>query len=113
MKQENYTESAYQQMEEDDENNPYMMYSKLFPNEQKTQDPESKCQYSSFQNDFKEFKFQLAYPELENIIANSVQDKNVNKPFRYLTGNFMKVFERQLDKLEGFQVGIQKRNNIL
>lgn len=58
-----------------------------------------------------ETKFHITQEDLCQLTANSYQD--VNKPFRYLTGNFMRIFEQQMDLVEGFRTGIQKRNNIL
>lgn len=114
--------------EEDGDENPYMMYANLFPNENEEDEDifESKDEKIDINIDntptnisgenreaFRQFKFTIPYTELEKIVQNSVPDKNPNKPFRYLTGTFMRVFESQLFGLENFKVGIQKRNNIL
>ncbi|CAF0912081.1 unnamed protein product [Brachionus calyciflorus] len=63
---------------------------------------------------FKQFKFQILNSELKQMIENSILDtSNVNKPFRYLTGNFIKVFEKHVEMFEKIKVPIQKRNNIV
>lgn len=63
---------------------------------------------------FKQFKFQILNSELKQMIENSILDTtNVSKPFRYLTGNFIKVFEKHVEIFEKIKVPIQKRNNIV
>lgn len=63
---------------------------------------------------FKQFKFQILNSELKTMIDNSILDtSNANKPFRYLTGNFIKVFERHVEAYEKSKIPIQKRNNIV
>ncbi|RNA10563.1 hypothetical protein BpHYR1_026476 [Brachionus plicatilis] len=63
---------------------------------------------------FKQFKFQILNSELKQMIENSILDtSNVNKPFRYLTGNFIRVFEKHVELFEKIKVPIQKRNNIV
>lgn len=63
---------------------------------------------------FKQFKFQILNSELKTMIDNSILDtSNANKPFRYLTGNFIKIFEKHVEAYEKTKIPIQKRNNIV
>jgi hypothetical protein len=59
------------------------------------------------------FKFKISNDDLKLMIAQSIKDKNPLKPFRYLTGNFMRPFEKQIELIEGESIPIQKRNNIV
>jgi hypothetical protein len=59
------------------------------------------------------FKFKISNEDFKFMIEHSVRDKNPLKPFRYLTGNFMRPFEKQVELIEGEAIPIQKRNNIL
>ncbi|RNA30764.1 hypothetical protein BpHYR1_048682 [Brachionus plicatilis] len=61
----------------------------------------------------KQFKFQILYNELKNMVDNSVHDPNSTKPYRYLTGNFIKVFEKHVENYEKMKIPIQKRNNVV
>lgn len=61
----------------------------------------------------KQFKFQILYSELKNMVDNSVHDPNSTKPYRYLTGNFIKVFEKHVENYEKMKIPIQKRNNVV
>jgi len=95
-----------------EENNPYTMYNNVYPDEDE-ENIEHKPSGRGNDDVSQIFHFQIAMSDLNTMVANSIQDKSGNKPFRYLTGNFMRIFEDQMSKLEGFKVGIQKRNNIL
>ncbi len=95
-----------------EENNTYTMYNNVYPDEDE-ENIEYKPLSRGIDDVSETFHFQIAMSDLNVMVANSIQDKTGNKPFRYLTGNFMRVFEDQMSKLEGYKVGIQKRNNIL
>lgn len=68
---------------------------------------------SSEESTFRQFKFQILYAELKAMVDNSILDVNTVKPYRYLTGNFIKVFEKHVEVFEKMKVPIQKRNNIV
>lgn len=95
-----------------EENIPYTMYNNMYPDEDE-ENIEYKPSIRANDDVSQTFHFQISLSELNTMVANSIQDKSGNKPFRYLTGNFMRIFENQMSKLEGYKVGIQKRNNIL
>lgn len=59
------------------------------------------------------FRFQITNDELKNMIENSILDTSTSKPYRYLTGNFIRVFEKHVEAFEKMKVPIQKRNNIV
>lgn len=61
----------------------------------------------------KQFKFQITHNELKMMIENSVLETNTAKPYRYLTGNFIRVFERHVEVFEKQRIPIQKRNNVV
>ena len=61
----------------------------------------------------KVFRFQIANDELKTMIENSILDTTTAKPYRYLTGNFIRVFEKHVEAFEKIKVPIQKRNNIV
>lgn len=61
----------------------------------------------------KQFKFQITHNELKMMIENSVLETNTAKPYRYLTGNFIRVFERHVEVFEKQKIPIQKRNNVV
>lgn len=61
----------------------------------------------------KQFKFQITHNELKVMIENSVLETNTAKPYRYLTGNFIRVFERHVEVFEKQRIPIQKRNNVV
>lgn len=61
----------------------------------------------------KQFKFQITNNELKSMIENSVLETNTAKPYRYLTGNFIRVFERHVEVFEKQRIPIQKRNNVV
>ena len=61
----------------------------------------------------KVFRFQITNDELKNMIENSILDTSTAKPYRYLTGNFIRVFEKHVEAFEKIKVPIQKRNNIV
>lgn len=61
----------------------------------------------------KQFKFQITNSELKTMIENSVLETNTAKPYRYLTGNFIRVFERHVEVFEKQRIPIQKRNNVV
>lgn len=61
----------------------------------------------------KQFKFQITNNELKMMIENSVLETNTAKPYRYLTGNFIRVFERHVELFEKQKIPIQKRNNVV
>lgn len=89
--------------------NPCLMYSKLLL---ATLQADRNMTSLSLQSDTStEIQFHITQEDLCQLTANSYQD--AKKPFRYLTGNFMRIFEQKMDVVEGFRTGIQKRNNIL
>ena len=57
------------------------------------------------------YKFKINYSELKSMIDQSVLDPH--RPYRHLTGHFMKLFENNVSLIEKTQVAIQKRNNIV
>lgn len=61
----------------------------------------------------KQFKFQITHNELKTMIENSVLETNTAKPYRYLTGSFIRVFERHVEVFEKQRIPIQKRNNVV
>jgi hypothetical protein len=61
----------------------------------------------------KQFKFHITNYELKSMIDNSVLETSTAKPYRYLTGNFIKIFERHVELFEKQRIPIQKRNNIV
>jgi hypothetical protein len=59
------------------------------------------------------YRFQILNEELKTMIDNSILDTSTAKPYRYLTGNFIRVFEKHVEAFEKMKVPIQKRNNIV
>jgi hypothetical protein len=59
------------------------------------------------------YKFQITSDELKQMIENSILDFSANRACRYLTGNFIKIFERHAEQIEKLPILIQKRNNII
>ncbi len=59
------------------------------------------------------YRFQILNEELKLMIDNSILDTGTAKPYRYLTGNFIRVFEKHVEAFEKMKVPIQKRNNIV
>ena len=59
------------------------------------------------------YKFQIPNEDVKVMIENSVLDVSAHRPYRYLTGDFMRVFERYAEVHEKLKICIQKRNNIV
>jgi hypothetical protein len=59
------------------------------------------------------YHFKITNDELKIMIENSILETATTKPYRYLTGNFIRVFEKQVEIFEKTKISIQKRNNIV
>ena len=61
----------------------------------------------------RQYRFKIPIDDFYVMLEDAVVEEKSSKQYRYLTGDFMRIFERHLEQFEKCKVQIQKRNNIV
>jgi hypothetical protein len=61
----------------------------------------------------RQYRFKIPITDFYLMLEDAVIEEKSSKQYRYLTGDFMRIFERHLEQFEKCKVQIQKRNNIV